>query len=656
MNSNQDFPVLGTDSKPTTSEPSSSATNGSGLNSKTANNYSTSGNNSTDTLAQKLAKINRFSVGKNLSDAEFPALHKEENASSVPPNVNSKTKGVNSWSAAGSAALSLTSSQLPSNSLSKNTLTLKLNSHEEFPGLVSSTKKQHLTPNLSIQLSSKPRQPHGSSGNTENQHEPKTNSHSCVSSGRNSRDHPVVTRLEGTQNITFLNPPSTRNAHTSGASVSVSGDVVNGNNTGFKDGLSKTDSGWYVLKKGKVSKANADEEQSVTCLSITSLDDFPDLEVKNGKCEKKEARIVVPINNSWTNSQDTKPSKVIESSSQPQKVIGKNKKKKKSYTASNGTDSSKDAALKSEPEKNDARCPDNHLKLATDDCDENCKSGISAVEIKRSELTLEGLSPNSDNNNVSSSLTNESIFTVEDFPQLSFTTMLKSYQTPPSLSQSDAKPSRPPPGFSLPHNTSLTTTKPPPGFEMCCVSGIQSFDCNRAPASPTSVTFTNSSGQNFALPATIPYHSYYPPNDFQKRNQKLTLHLYNSLSEGDFSTFKEISGMFRQNIISANDYYQHCVKLIGKERFEIIFPELLILLPDISKQQDLLAAYNTHKKEKDSRNAASESYNFLVCASCQQVLTSSDFVEHENIHQIDTDFPALGNSLETVHVSWLKQK
>lgn len=48
--------------------------------------------------------------------------------------------------------------------------------------------------------------------------------------------------------------------------------------------------------------------------------------------------------------------------------------------------------------------------------------------------------------------------------------------------------------------------------------------------------------------------------------------------------FRKISQMFRDGSYGTQPYYEHCKVALG-EQFNEIFPELLALLPDISKQQ-----------------------------------------------------------------------
>lgn len=48
--------------------------------------------------------------------------------------------------------------------------------------------------------------------------------------------------------------------------------------------------------------------------------------------------------------------------------------------------------------------------------------------------------------------------------------------------------------------------------------------------------------------------------------------------------FRYISQMYRDGVVKADSYYEHCQAAL-KDRFDGVFPELVVLLPDISKQQ-----------------------------------------------------------------------
>lgn len=64
----------------------------------------------------------------------------------------------------------------------------------------------------------------------------------------------------------------------------------------------------------------------------------------------------------------------------------------------------------------------------------------------------------------------------------------------------------------------------------------------------------------------------------------LTSHFTKSLNASAVDEFRTVSRLFRESCCNARAYYEHCEVVLG-ERFENIFPELLVLLPDINKQQ-----------------------------------------------------------------------
>lgn len=54
-------------------------------------------------------------------------------------------------------------------------------------------------------------------------------------------------------------------------------------------------------------------------------------------------------------------------------------------------------------------------------------------------------------------------------------------------------------------------------------------------------------------------------------------------SEG-LEEFRHISQKFREGVYKTDAYYDHCQAAL-KDKFDKVFPELLVLLPDIGKQQ-----------------------------------------------------------------------
>lgn len=218
---------------------------------------------------------------------------------------------------------------------------------------------------------------------------------------------------------------------------------------------------------------------------------------------------------------------------------------------------------------------------------------------------------------------------------------------------SASPPKMPPPGFKKDREPAQSTAppgfvkpvgnKPPPGF------GSRS---------------TNDVDQNEKVEsklADLSNFSYSQPSGFQNRNRSL-IGIIQSICVDDsmqFADFKTLSGEFRRSEISASQYYHRCEEVLGKDNFVEIFPELLALLPDIGKQQDLLNVYMKSEgmlkddgvlkisgKCKNAKGAWTRSQSgFLICQTCQQVLVRKDYNAHVPLHNLDSDFPSLSDVL-----------
>ncbi|KAM6165951.1 E3 ubiquitin-protein ligase ZNF598 isoform 2-T2 [Erethizon dorsatum] len=203
----------------------------------------------------------------------------------------------------------------------------------------------------------------------------------------------------------------------------------------------------------------------------------------------------------------------------------------------------------------------------------------------------------------------------------------------------------PPPGLTPP------ISKPPPGFS--------SFLPGPHPACvPSPTTTTTTTTTTVKAPRLTPTsRSYLVPENFRERNLQLIQSIKDFLQsdEACFSKFKNHSGEFRQGMISAAQYYRSCRDLLG-ENFQKIFSELLVLLPDTAKQQELLSAHTdfcSHEKppvaksKKNKKNAWQSSTQHVgldccVCSTCQQVLAHGDVSSHQALHAArDDDFPSL---------------
>jgi len=180
-----------------------------------------------------------------------------------------------------------------------------------------------------------------------------------------------------------------------------------------------------------------------------------------------------------------------------------------------------------------------------------------------------------------------------------------------------------PPGFENRFHP-LATIRTPPGL-MTTVSGSN----NQRPQTQTTIkappglSLNNSTnGKQF---------EYLHPLGSADRNKVLITNLMMALIPArderfdTFEKFKEMSTLFRKHVITAYDFYSYCVEALCPNSFESVFRELVLLLPDIQKQQELLFIYNRNSRDE---------MNVEVCKYCRQVLRASDVEYHMSNHNI----------------------
>ncbi|XP_009703127.1 PREDICTED: zinc finger protein 598, partial [Cariama cristata] len=228
-------------------------------------------------------------------------------------------------------------------------------------------------------------------------------------------------------------------------------------------------------------------------------------------------------------------------------------------------------------------------------------------------------------------VTNKCPLPQEDFPALGSSGSVRMPPPPGFNTVVLLKSPPPPPGLSVP------VSKPPPGFAVIPSTKI-SEPVIKSLKEPKSC-----------------HGSYLIPENFQQRNIQLIQSIKEFLQsdESKFNKFKTHSGQFRQGLISAAEYYKSCRELLG-DNFKKIFNELLVLLPDTVKQQELLSAHNDFRiKEKQSSNKpkknkknvwqtdSNSDLDYYICPTCKQVLTQQDVVTHKALHIEDEEFPSL---------------
>ena len=231
---------------------------------------------------------------------------------------------------------------------------------------------------------------------------------------------------------------------------------------------------------------------------------------------------------------------------------------------------------------------------------------------------------------------------------------LKKTAPPPGLGHIKSAP----PGFKTP-----ASERPPPGFtlgtfleETMKPKPLVTFLEETMKPKPL-VTFLEETMKPKPLVTAMDYENfdYFKPANFSERNKKLVEEVSNLLEDDHelFNQFKSYSGQFRQGSMSAAEYYKSCQELFGDDKFNKIVGELISLLPDIRKQQELLSVHTQAVKSSTtkvlmigakSKAAAWESdVSFLTCGTCRQVLVQKDYDEHVAQHEI-SDFPTLATS------------
>ena len=216
---------------------------------------------------------------------------------------------------------------------------------------------------------------------------------------------------------------------------------------------------------------------------------------------------------------------------------------------------------------------------------------------------------------------NNSMPNIEEFPSLE----IKPKKSSSTLSKAETKT------FSQPQ-----TTNPPPGLP-----SVKKKPTNLSLSSVAQQVITTSGDPQSSNLNSNDY-SYINPIDFNERNQALVKQVESVLSDrSKFLLFKEASKQFRQSFMTGDQYYSKCIEIFGKKNFSTIFAELLVLLPDIGKQNELLSAQQTDVKS--SKGAIpkgfrqlndSNSNEFVVCDKCRQIMIPKDQSHHMSAHSL----------------------
>ncbi|KAF5293670.1 hypothetical protein FQA39_LY03155 [Lamprigera yunnana] len=344
----------------------------------------------------------------------------------------------------------------------------------------------------------------------------------------------------------------------------------------------------WIPQKQKKQEPKASKVAPAPSLPSNSLSDFPSL-AKSGKTDsKKSSSVNVPASSTWVNLNNFNSDvKINTKQKQEKNKDNKNVKNGKQESKNPKVEFSSDTKTKKKKNRSSAQEIEELTNSVTKNCNidetdnklmEDNKEQKNEITRKRSELNIESL---------------------EVREPLLFSSSSKDQ---PSIS-------KPPPGFNV---------KPPPGFHN--FPALQNTLSN-------DLTFTNSSGQSYSI---LPCPQFHPPPNFKGRNHILIEKMAMLKDSNEIQQFKMYSDMFRVGDIPAENYYEHCRNFMGSE-FNNLFVELLVLLPNIGKQQEL---YKIHKSNTKTKLLE-------VCVTCSQVVLKNELRHHLSSHILDNHFPII---------------
>ena len=128
---------------------------------------------------------------------------------------------------------------------------------------------------------------------------------------------------------------------------------------------------------------------------------------------------------------------------------------------------------------------------------------------------------------------------------------------------------------------------------------------------------------------TFKEYDYFYPDDFDLRNRQLNAMIHQLLvnrTTGDekmYHDFLKISKSFSRNQGSANAVLNFCRYNLG-DSFNLVFTEVLCLLPNISSQRKLLSAFTRQNGSLRDSNSTAFDEKVTSCEICLQVLAHKD--------------------------------
>lgn len=387
---------------------------------------------------------------------------------------------------------------------------------------------------------------------------------------------------------------------------------------------------WVMAKAKKQEPKTASKKVAPAPeLPTSSLSDFPALNerAKSDKC-KKSSSVLVNLNTYNSMTKSLKESNNNNNYNEINNASNNVNKQKHDKSKDNNTNNNNKSVTKSKKgnelknEINESKSKNNNKKKKNKSFENNSPIQLYTTNVPTTSSSSDTSTTMSNQNGV-----------IKKRSELKIEPLEVSDETNKDISLEQNKP---PPGFNI---------KPPPGLNrfnaMATSSGSSGGNNNssnnkrsssranidlKTPSSPNDLTFTASSGQCYSI---LPQY-HHPPN-FNLRNAHLFEKFIQVLKTSESITeFKNYSDLFRKGIYPAEKFYNHCQTVLDGD-FDKIFLELLVLLPDIEKQQEL---YKIHKLKAGKTNLD-------VCQTCKQVVLMKDLKSHLVNHNLENHFPVL---------------
>ncbi|KAG8197987.1 hypothetical protein JTE90_029381 [Oedothorax gibbosus] len=222
-------------------------------------------------------------------------------------------------------------------------------------------------------------------------------------------------------------------------------------------------------------------------------------------------------------------------------------------------------------------------------------------------------------------------FDTDDFPPLAPEPVKK----PPGFNAPE-KPRPPPPGFSA----ISSKNHKPLSAKVKDMTGNQNNAHGGHKTLSSKIQEIVMGSQNGVKNSTCDeLQPFVNPPKCEVRNNELIQRISDIIDGNSdlFQSFKELSGKFRNASLSAAEYHSKCLEILGDNGLLEIFPELVALLPDIKKQQELLAIHNVFLSHKSigvfSKWTPKSASSLVSCNKCNQVLVVSDSKSHALSHE-----------------------